>query len=105
LHNEEVNPGNRGQIGHYQQPVSTGHASMPLVATPLGGMLQKYGRRYRWLVVLTVMLGTTSMVLATTIVNVAIPDIMATFHMGQDHAQWLSTGFLAGLATTMLMTS
>ena len=71
----------------------------------LDAMFQKYGQRYRWLVVLTVMLGTTSMVLATTIVNVVIPDIMATFHMGQDRAQWLSTGFLAAMATTMLMTS
>ena len=73
--------------------------------TPLSAMFQRYGRRYRWLVVLTVMLGTTSMVLATTIVNVVIPDIMAAFHMGQDRAQWLSTGFLAAMATTMLMTS
>jgi len=68
-------------------------------------MFQKYGERYRWLAVLTVMLGTTSMVLATTIVNVVIPDIMAEFHMGQDRAQWLSTGFLAAMSTTMLTTS
>ena len=72
---------------------------------PFNHMFQKYGQRYRWLVVLTVMLGTTSMVLATTIVNVVIPDIMAAFHMGQDRAQWLSTGFLAAMSTTMLMTS
>ncbi|QEM67107.1 multidrug efflux MFS transporter [Geobacter sp. FeAm09] len=68
-------------------------------------MFRRYGRWYRWLVVLTVMLGTTSMVLATTIVNVVIPDIMTAFHMGQGRAQWLSTGFLAAMATTMLMTS
>jgi MFS family permease len=51
------------------------------------------------------MLGTASTVLATTIVNVAIPEIMAAFSMSQDKAQWLATGFLAGMAGTMLMTS
>jgi len=73
--------------------------------TSVNDMFQKYGERYRWLAVLTVMLGTTSMVLATTIVNVVIPDIMAEFHMEQERAQWLSTGFLAAMSTTMLMTS
>lgn len=68
-------------------------------------MFEKYGERYRWLAVLTVMLAATSMVLATTIVNVAVPQIMETFRMGQETAQWLSTGFLAAMSATMLMTS
>jgi MFS transporter, DHA2 family, multidrug resistance protein len=82
-----------------------GHSVTSPDAALLDAMFQRYGQRYRWLVVITVMLGTTSMVLATTIVNVVIPDIMAAFHMGQDRAQWLSTGFLAAMSTTMLMTS
>jgi DHA2 family multidrug resistance protein len=57
-------------------------------------LAERYGRRYRWLATVTVMLGTISAVLTTTTVNVAIPDIMGAFGIGQDRAQWLSTGAL-----------
>lgn len=57
---------------------------------------------HRWLTTLTVLLGTLSVVLTTTIVNVAVPGIMADFSMSQMQAQWLSTGFLAAVTTTML---
>lgn len=56
----------------------------------------------RWLTTLTVLMGTLSVVLTTTIVNVAVPGIMADFGMSQMQAQWLSTGFLAAVTTTML---
>lgn len=49
------------------------------------------------------MLGTISTVLTSTIVNVAFPDIMGTFGMGQDRAQLLSTGFLGAMTATMLL--
>lgn len=74
-------------------------------AASIEAMFEKYGERYRWLAVWTVMLAATSMVLATTIVNVAVPQVMETFRIGQETAQWLSTGFLAAMSTTMLMTS
>jgi EmrB/QacA subfamily drug resistance transporter len=63
----------------------------------------RYGARYRWLATVTVMLGTISAVLTTTTVNVAIPDIMGTFGIGQDRAQWLSTGALAAMTVGMLL--
>lgn len=56
----------------------------------------------RWPVALTVLMGTISVVLNATVVNVAIPPIMADFGMTQGAAQWLSTGFLAAMTTTML---
>lgn len=56
----------------------------------------------RWLVTAAVMAGTMSTVLSSTIVNVALPDIMGAFGMGQDQAQWMSTGFLAAMTATML---
>jgi DHA2 family multidrug resistance protein len=68
-------------------------------------MFRKHGARYRWYATGSMMLGTASMVLATTVVNVAIPGIMAAFSLSQDTAQWLSTGFLAAMSSTMLMTS
>jgi len=63
----------------------------------------RYGPRYRWLATITVMLGTISAMLTTTTVNVAIPDIMGTFGIGQDRAQWFSTGALAAMTVAMLL--
>jgi EmrB/QacA subfamily drug resistance transporter len=51
------------------------------------------------------MLGTTSVVLATTIVNVVLPDIMREFAVDQGRVQWLATGFLSAMAATMLTTA
>ena len=63
----------------------------------------RYGSRYRWYATVTVMLGTISAILTTTTVNVAIPDIMGAFGIGQDRAQWLSTGALAAMTIGMLL--
>jgi DHA2 family multidrug resistance protein len=66
-------------------------------------LIARYGPRYRWLVTLTVMLGTISAMLTTTSVNVALPDIMGAFGIGQDRVQWLSTGALAAMTVGMLL--
>ncbi|MDH5537689.1 MAG: DHA2 family efflux MFS transporter permease subunit, partial [Betaproteobacteria bacterium] len=66
-------------------------------------LFERYGPKYRWLSTVTVMLGTISAVLTTTSVNVAIPDIMGAFGIGQDRAQWLSTGTLAAMTVGMLL--
>jgi EmrB/QacA subfamily drug resistance transporter len=67
------------------------------------GLFARFGPAYRWLVTGTVMMGTISTILTATIVNVALPDIMGAFGMGQDKAQLLSTGFLAAMTGTMLL--
>jgi EmrB/QacA subfamily drug resistance transporter len=66
-------------------------------------LFARFGQRYRWLATITVMLGTISAMLTTTIVNVAFPDIMGAFGVGQDRAQWLSTGALAAMTIGMLV--
>lgn len=43
------------------------------------------------------------MILTATIINVAIPDIMGAFGIGQDKAQWLSSGYLAATTSAMLL--
>ena len=63
----------------------------------------RYGSRYRWYATVTVMCGVVSAMLTTTSVNVAIPDIMGAFGIGQDRAQWLSTGALAAMTIGMLL--
>lgn len=68
-------------------------------------LFEQYGPAYKWLATGTAMLGTLSMTLATTIVNVAIPDIMGNFGIDQTTAQWLSTGFLATMAAFMLLSA
>jgi EmrB/QacA subfamily drug resistance transporter len=66
-------------------------------------LVARYGDRYRWFATVTVMLGTVSAVLSTTTINVAIADIMGAFGIGQDRAQWLSTGALAATTVGMLL--
>ena len=57
----------------------------------------------KWPPTLTVMLGMMSSIMTSTMVNVAIPDIMGAFGIGQDRAHWLSTGFLAAMTVAMLL--
>lgn len=59
-------------------------------------------RTRRWPVALTVLMGTIAVVLNATVINVAIPPIMAHFGMSQAGAQWISTGFLAAMTAAML---
>jgi EmrB/QacA subfamily drug resistance transporter len=68
-------------------------------------LFRRYGEAYRWLATVTAMVGAISMVLSSTIVNVAFPNIMGEFGIGQDRAQWISTGFLAAMTVFMLVNS
>jgi MFS transporter, DHA2 family, multidrug resistance protein len=60
-------------------------------------------RNYKWYATATVMLGMMGSVLSSTMVNVAIPDIMGTYGIGQDQAHWMSTAMLAAMPVMMLM--
>jgi MFS transporter, DHA2 family, multidrug resistance protein len=59
---------------------------------------------YRWWVLLNVMIGTFMAVLDATIVNVALPKIMASFGIDVDKAEWILTAYLLAFAV-MLPTS
>lgn len=67
-------------------------------------LAQRYGAAYKWWATAAVMTGCIATVLSSTIVNVAMPDIMGEFGMGQDQVQWLSTAFLAAMTASMLTT-
>lgn len=69
----------------------------------IDGMFERYGAAYRWWATGTIMIAAISVVLSTTIVNVAIPGVMGTFGISQVDAQWISTGFLAAMTATMLL--
>lgn len=68
-------------------------------------LLRRYGAGYKWIASASVMVGCIATVLSATIVNVALPDIMGEFGLGQDQAQWLSTAFLAAMTASMLATA
>ena len=68
-------------------------------------LFARYGPRYRVFVTVVAFLGTVSAVLTTTTVNVALPDIMGSFGIGQDRAQWLSTGALAAMTVGQLLSA
>src|SRR5450432_2180754 len=64
----------------------------------------RFGPSYRWRVLASVMIGTVAAIMASTIVNVAVPDMSRTFALGQDRAQWLAAGFMGAMTLSMLTT-
>jgi EmrB/QacA subfamily drug resistance transporter len=70
----------------------------------LSALRERYGERYRWLLLLSVMIGTMASIMSSTIVNVAIPDMSHHFALGQERAQWVSSGFMVAMTVSMLTT-
>jgi EmrB/QacA subfamily drug resistance transporter len=64
----------------------------------------RYGTRYRWLLLFSVMVGVMASIMSSTIVNVAIPDMSHHFTLGQERAQWVSSGFMVAMTVSMLTT-
>ncbi|MGO4765338.1 DHA2 family efflux MFS transporter permease subunit [Cupriavidus sp. 2KB_3] len=78
-------------------------------AQPAGGptravLRARYGERLRWLILLTLMLGTMSSIVSSTIVNVAVPDLSRHFQLGQERAQWVAASFMIAMTLSMLLT-
>jgi EmrB/QacA subfamily drug resistance transporter len=70
----------------------------------LAVLRERHGPRYRWLLLLSVMVGTMASIMSSTIVNVAIPDMSHHFALGQERAQWVSSGFMVAMTASMLTT-
>ncbi|TFZ04826.1 MFS transporter [Ramlibacter rhizophilus] len=70
----------------------------------LAALGQRYGARYRWLLLLATMIGTMASVMSATVVNVAIPDMSHVFSLSQERAQWVSSGFMVAMTVSMLTT-
>jgi EmrB/QacA subfamily drug resistance transporter len=78
-------------------------ASTPATPT-IGTLRERYGERYRWYLLLSVMVGTMASIMSSTIVNVAIPGMSHHFSLGQERAQWVSSGFMVAMTVSMLTT-
>ena len=60
-------------------------------------------RYERWGVVAMAIVSSVSTVASSTIINVAIPDIMGALGINPVDAQWLSAGFLAAMTASMVL--
>ncbi|MCA9641578.1 MAG: DHA2 family efflux MFS transporter permease subunit, partial [Myxococcales bacterium] len=60
---------------------------------------------YRWKVLGVVMVGTVMSALDASIVNVALPNIMASFGANVDQIEWVVTGYMLGFSTFMPLTA
>ncbi|MBL8337850.1 MAG: MFS transporter [Rhodoferax sp.] len=78
----------------------------PVLSRPstLPELQAHYGERYRWLLLLAVMVGAMASIMSSTIITVAVPDMSRHFAIGQERAQWVSSGFMAAMTVAMLAT-
>lgn len=86
----------------------TGGTAMDDAGAPAPGSAEalraRHGTRYRWLLLLAVMVGTMASIMSSTVVNVAIPGLSQQFTLGQARAQWVSSGFMVAMTVSMLTT-
>jgi len=61
-------------------------------------------KRYKWFVLMNIMIGTFMAVLDSTIVKVSLPKIMSSFGVGLSTIQWVITAYMLAMAA-MLPTS
>ena len=66
----------------------------------LQALQARYGERHRWLLLLSVMLGSLAAVMSSTILNVAIPDMSTHFTLGQSRVQWVTSGFMVAMTAS-----
>jgi len=74
-----------------------------LAAETIEELSARYGKSYRLLLTAGGMTAAFTMVFTGTIVNVAVPDVMGAYGVGQDKAQLLSTGFVATMTASQLL--
>ncbi|MEY4751672.1 MAG: hypothetical protein RIQ60_3886 [Pseudomonadota bacterium] len=113
VHDNNTDPAPGPGSGSGDHQLAAPLPSPPPAATPAGiaashhgtaALQQRYGPGYRWWVLLTLMVGTMASIMASTIINVAVPDMSRVFTLGQERAQWLSAGFMAAMTLSMLTT-
>jgi EmrB/QacA subfamily drug resistance transporter len=74
-----------------------------VAAETIGDLSARYGESYRLLLTSAGMIAAFTMVFTGTIVNVAVPDVMGAYGVGQDTAQLLSTGYVAAMTASQLL--
>lgn len=72
--------------------------------TSVTALRERYGPRYRWLLLVSLMVGSMASIMSSTVVNVAIPGMSHHFGIDQGRAQWVSSGFMVAMTASMLTT-
>lgn len=72
--------------------------------TPSEVLKARYGERYRWLLLMALMVGVIASIIPSTSVNVAIPAMSSYFQLGQERAQWITSSFMMASTIAMLVT-
>jgi EmrB/QacA subfamily drug resistance transporter len=72
--------------------------------TSVTALRERYGPRYRWLLLISLMVGSMASIMSSTVVNVAIPGMSHHFAIDQGRAQWVSSGFMVAMTASMLTT-
>ena len=72
-------------------------------STSIEDLFTQFGPAYRWLVTVCAVTASFTMTLSGTIVNVAVPDVMGAYGVGQDKAQFLQTAFIATMTASQLL--
>lgn len=85
--------------GNTESPASTGSTG-----STVESLRARHGGRYKWLVLLTVMVGMMGSILSSTIVNVAVPDLSRYFHLSHERAQWVAAAFMMSMMLSLLAT-
>jgi len=67
--------------------------------------METQNTRYKWEVLIIVMIGTMMAALDSSIVNVSVPKIMADFGVGVDDIEWIITGYMLAFAALMPLTA
>ena len=73
-------------------------------ATTIEELRARHGDRYKWLVLITVMVGMMGSILSSTIVNVAVPDLSRHFMLSHERAQWVAAAFMMSMMLSLLVT-
>ncbi|PPR59678.1 MAG: Multidrug export protein EmrB [Alphaproteobacteria bacterium MarineAlpha4_Bin2] len=76
---------------------------MTIVSESVDDLYRRFGPLYRLLVSSTGMVAAFTMVLTGTMVNVAIPDVMGAYGVGQEQAQLMTTAFVVAMTTSQLL--
>lgn len=63
---------------------------------------ERFGPRYRWLLLTAVVAGNIAALLPSTGVNVAVPAMSLFFQLGQERAQWITSSFMVASTVAML---
>ncbi|MDA0662409.1 MAG: DHA2 family efflux MFS transporter permease subunit, partial [Proteobacteria bacterium] len=71
----------------------------------MSDLFARFGPSYRVLVMTAGMMASFTMVMSSTIVNVATPDVMGAFGIGLDQAQLMATAFNITMVTSQLLSA